>query len=373
MYVVRPPPAEPVPMKVKVLTDIMLEKFGSPGWDACRRGRLTLPRAALPLERGGRSAGKGERMARGLDWRALGLGVAFAPIWSSAFTSSRIVVEYWPPFLLLTVRFLFSGAVALAIGFAAGQRIRLTAAEWRAVVLFGICQNALYLGLFHEAMRTVEAGLAAIIASALPLVVAALGRVFLGQRLTPVAVAGLGGGFAGVLVIMTGRLGHGLDWYGVAECVVGVAALAVATLTLRNAAASGRPLDRRRACRCSWGRRRCFPVSLVLETWEVAFAPRFFAAFFYSALVSGVVATMIWFVLVRRIGATRAATFHFLNPFFGVAIAAAVLGERVRGATFVGGRDHHGRDSGGAAGAAAGLSEPARSGRVPPAGVFGPR
>ncbi len=36
MYVVRPPPAEPVPMKVKVLTDIMVEKFGNPDWDACR-------------------------------------------------------------------------------------------------------------------------------------------------------------------------------------------------------------------------------------------------------------------------------------------------------------------------------------------------
>ena len=29
------------------------------------------------------------------------------------------------------------------------------------------------------------------------------------------------------------------------------------------------------------------------------------------------------------IGATRAATFHFLNPFFGVAIAALLLGENL--------------------------------------------
>ena len=71
------------------------------------------------------------------------------------------------------------------------------------------------------------------------------------------------------------------------------------------------------------------PASLAFETWQVPFALRFFVAFGYSAVVSGVVATMIWFVLVRRIGATRAATFHFLNPFLGVAIAAAVLGERV--------------------------------------------
>ena len=77
------------------------------------------------------------------------------------------------------------------------------------------------------------------------------------------------------------------------------------------------------------GAARSFRRASRFETWQVAVAPRFFAAFLYSALVSGVVATMIWFVLVRRIGATRAATFHFLNPFLGVPIAAASLGERV--------------------------------------------
>ena len=263
-----------------------------------------------------------------LDWRALGLGLAFATIWSSAFTSSRIVVEYWPPFLVLSVRFLFSGLLALGIGYAAGQRIRLTPAEWRAVVVFGICQNALYLGLFHYAMQTVEAGLAAILASALPLCVAGLARVFLGQRLPPVAIAGLFAGFAGVLVIMTGRLGHGLDWGGVAACLVGVMALAVATLTLSNAAAGG-SLWMVVGLQMLVGAAALFPASLLLESWQVAVNGRFVAAFLYSAVVSGVVATMIWFVLVRRIGATRAATFHFLNPFLGVAIAAAILGERV--------------------------------------------
>ena len=263
-----------------------------------------------------------------LDWRALGLGLAFATIWSSAFTSSRIVVEYWPPFLVLSVRFLFSGLLALGIGYAAGQRIRLTPAEWRAVVVFGICQNALYLGLFHYAMQTVEAGLAAILASALPLCVAGLARVFLGQRLPPVAIAGLFAGFAGVLVIMTGRLGHGLDWGGVAACLVGVMALAVATLTLSNAAAGG-SLWMVVGLQMLVGAAALFPASLLLESWQVAVNGRFVAALLYSAVVSGVVATMIWFVLVRRIGATRAATFHFLNPFLGVAIAAAILGERV--------------------------------------------
>jgi drug/metabolite transporter (DMT)-like permease len=32
---------------------------------------------------------------------------------------------------------------------------------------------------------------------------------------------------------------------------------------------------------------------------------------------------------VNRIGAVRAATFHFLNPFFGVLVAAVLLHEKI--------------------------------------------
>jgi DNA-binding transcriptional LysR family regulator len=37
LYVLRPPPAEPVAQKVRVLTDIMLEHFGNDDWDLCPR------------------------------------------------------------------------------------------------------------------------------------------------------------------------------------------------------------------------------------------------------------------------------------------------------------------------------------------------
>jgi probable blue pigment (indigoidine) exporter len=270
-----------------------------------------------------------------VDWKGLGLGILFATMWSSAFSSSRIVVQYWPPFLLLSVRFVISGLIALGIGFVLGQRIRLTAQEWRLVAVFGLCQNALYLGLFHYAMQTVEAGVAAIIASAMPLVVAALGRAFMGQRLRPLALAGLLAGFAGVLVIMAARLGHGLDLRGTAVCMIGVTALAVATLTLRGAAAGGN-LWIVVGLQMLVGSAVLLPASLALETWTVSSPPRFLAALAYSILISGVAATMIWFILVRRIGATRAATFHFLNPFLGVAIAAMILGEHVTARDFIG-------------------------------------
>jgi drug/metabolite transporter (DMT)-like permease len=263
-----------------------------------------------------------------MDWRALALGVAFVTMWSSAFTSARIVVADAPPFLALSVRFLSSGLLALAIGWVAGQRIRLSRRQWMAVIVFGLCQNALYLGLNFEAMRTVEASVAVIIASLLPLFVAAFGRIFMGEALPRQAVLGLVAGFAGVLVIMADRLGAGADPFGVALCVGGVIALSVATLTVRGAASGGN-LWMIVGLQMLVGSAALLPAAWLLEDWTVNWTWPLVAAFAYTTLIPGLAATMIWFVLVERIGATRAATFHFLNPFLGVAIAATILGESV--------------------------------------------
>ena len=69
--------------------------------------------------------------------------------------------------------------------------------------------------------------------------------------------------------------------------------------------------------------------ALLLETPTFTWTGILLAAFSYTVLMPGIIATIIWFLLVERIGATRASTFHFLNPFFGVAIAAAILGEQL--------------------------------------------
>ena len=57
--------------------------------------------------------------------------------------------------------------------------------------MFGLCQNALYLGLNFIAMQWVEASLAVIIAASMPLIVAALGWAFRGERVPPLGMAGL--------------------------------------------------------------------------------------------------------------------------------------------------------------------------------------
>ena len=269
-----------------------------------------------------------------MDIKAILMGAAFALMWSSAFTSARMIVADAPPVTALALRFLISGTIGVALAALIGQSARLTGPQWRATILFGLCQNALYLGLYFVAMQRIEAGLASIIASTMPLIVAVAGWALMGTRLRPLGVAGLIAGFAGVVVIMSHRLGGAVDIPGLILCLAGVTALAIATLALRGAAAGGGNLlmvvGLQMLVGCA-----ALTVAAAVTEWPggitVNWTPRLFAAFAYTTLVPGLLATWVWFRLVGRIGAVRAATFHFLNPFFGVAIAALLLGERLTG------------------------------------------
>ena len=264
-----------------------------------------------------------------MDLRAILAGLAFALIWSSAFTSARIIVTDAPPILSLSLRFLISGLIGIAIARMLGQTWRLTPGQWKATIVFGICQNALYLGLNFVAMQSIEASLASIIASTMPLAVGFAGWVFFSERLSWVGILGLLAGAVGVALIMGARMQDGADLFGIVLCFIAVASLTVATLMVRGASSGGNILMII-GLQMLVGSVLLAVPGLLLAHKVVLWSPKLVLAFSYTVLMPGLVATFIWFWLVQRIGAVKAATFHFLNPFFGVAIAALFLGENLR-------------------------------------------
>lgn len=264
-----------------------------------------------------------------MDLRALLMGLIFALMWSSAFATARIIVADAAPLHALAARFLISGLIAIGIAAALGARLPARD-QWRSIAAFGLLQNAAYLGLNFVAMQWVEASLAVIIAASMPLMVAALSWAFRGERLPPLGLAGLVAGFAGVALIMGTRLDGGADPLGTLLCIAGALALAVATLTLRSAsgARTGLPaLLMVVGLQMLAGTVALAIPATLLEPFRLTPTPELAAAFAYQIAIPGLAATVLWFALVRRIGPTRAATFHFLNPAFGTAIAAVLLGE----------------------------------------------
>jgi len=263
-----------------------------------------------------------------VDIRAILMGLAFAVMWSSAFTSARVIVAAAPPISALALRFLISGLLGVLIARMLGQSWRLTPVQWRATIIFGICQNALYLGLNFVAMQTVEASLAAIIASTMPLLVGLASWGILGERIGGLGFAGLVAGVIGVAIIMGTRLSGGADMFGVALCVMGVVALTFATLAVRGATSGGNFLMVV-GLQMLVGSAILGVLGAATETIAITWSWQLVVAFAYTTLVPGLAATLVWFWLVHRIGAVKAATFHFLNPFLGVAIAALILSEKL--------------------------------------------
>lgn len=267
-----------------------------------------------------------------MDLRALAMGLIFSLMWSSAFATARIIVVDAPPLYALALRFLLSGLLAVGVARALGASWRMAPGQWRSVAIFGLLQNTAYLGLNFVAMQWVQASLAVIIAASMPLIVAALGWAFRGERLPPLGVAGLIAGFVGVGLIMGTRVTGGADPIGVLLCLLGALALAIATMTVRSASGSGSGFPGLLmivGLQMLVGSTALFALAVMLEVPQVNLTPALAAAFIYQLFVPGLAATLLWFALVARIGTIRASAFHFLNPAFGVAVAAALLGETI--------------------------------------------
>ncbi|WP_368185413.1 DMT family transporter [Aestuariibius sp. HNIBRBA575] len=263
-----------------------------------------------------------------MDFKSVFMGLSFGLIWASAFTSARIIVAYAPPLTALSIRFFLAGIIGVLIAKAMGQSWNLTRGQWRSVVIFGFCQNGIYLGLNFVAMQSIEASLAAIIASTMPLLVAMAGWVVFKETIKPMGIVGLVAGMVGVALIMGARMNGGADLMGVILCVIAVISLSVATLSVRSGGAGGNVLMVVGLQMFVGAFVLAIPAAL-FEDFDVVWSWQLIASFTYTVLAPGLLATFIWFLLVGRIGTVRASVYHFATPFFGVLIASMLLGERL--------------------------------------------
>ena len=264
-----------------------------------------------------------------LDLISILMGIFFSILWSSAFSTAKIIIFQIQPFTALAIRFGISAVIAMGIACALGQSFRLTRKQLYGVLIFGVCQNGIYLSANFVAMQWIDASLAAIIASSLPLQVAFLSLWIFRENLGWVGNSGLILGFIGVIIIMATRGNIGLELFGIIICVVASMALCIATLAIK-----GTDLQQNLMMLVGFQMVVGFVCTLIpallIESWQpVEFNWPLAMAFTYQIFAPGILGTWIWFLLVNRTGPTKAASFHFLNPFLGVLIAVILLGEAV--------------------------------------------
>ncbi len=264
------------------------------------------------------------------------LGVVFAIIWSSAFPSAKVAVQYAPPFFILFLRFFFSGLLAVAIAKALGQKISFNKKDWLSIVTFGVLQNSIYLGLIFLAATKIEANVSVIIASILPLTVALFSWLFFNSKISILGIAGLLLGFSGVLVIMYQRAQSGSELIGIFLCFIALLATTIATLILSKINIKKENVLMIVGLQMIVGCVTLFPFSYFFEDWIIKWHVNFVLTFTYLSLFPGIIAPLIWFYLQKEIGTVRFSSFHFLNPIFGVFLSFLLLSEKLSFFDFIG-------------------------------------
>ena len=264
-----------------------------------------------------------------MNLKSLVMGLTFILFWSSAFTSAKILVSNSPPLLILGIRFLLTGAIGILINNIFFGKVKLNNSDWKFICLFGFCQNTLYLGLNFLAMNKIDAYLAVIVASLLPIFVAIISFFLKKDKIHFLSVIGIIVGFFGSSIILAPKITVNLNLYGLSLCLIAVIALAMATLIIKDGFSKKEQLLPFVSVQMIVGGLPLLLLSFLFEEWTINFSNSFIIAFIYTCFFPGLIATMIWFNLVKRIGVIMASSFHFLTPPTGVIIAYIVLNERI--------------------------------------------
>ena len=267
-----------------------------------------------------------------MSLKSLFLGLIFVLLWSSAFTSAKILVSNAPPLLILGLRFLLTGTIGIIINNLFFYKIKLSQlsfSNWILIIIFGFCQNTVYLGLNFLAMTKIDAYLAVIIASLLPVFVSIIAFLIKKEKIHFFSLVGIMIGLFGCWIILFPKITLDFNLFGISLCLIAVIALASATLIIKDGLSEKKQIFPFVSIQMIVGGIPLFLISIIYEEWVIDFSNIFITAFIYTCLFPGLIATIIWFYLVKNIGAIMASSFHFLNPPAGVIIAYLILKEKI--------------------------------------------
>ncbi|HVA89637.1 MAG TPA: EamA family transporter [Chloroflexota bacterium] len=261
--------------------------------------------------------------------------IVLAAIWGASYLFIRVASPVLGPFPLMELRTILAGLVLWVYASASGRRPELRA-NWRRFLALGVLNGALPFALIASAELYLPASLAAILNATTPLFTALVAAGYGVEQLTRRRMLGIAIGFGGVAILvgwspipltgqvvfgavtsLLGALCYGLGGTYASRTFKDVPPLTMATAQQLGAAAALLP----------------FALGALPEARVSGDA---LANMLALALLSTVVAYLIYYPLLKSVGPTRTLSVTFLIPVFGILWGALFLHEKIGPGTLVG-------------------------------------
>jgi drug/metabolite transporter (DMT)-like permease len=244
-------------------------------------------------------------------------------IWGASFLFMRVAAGDFGPIPLVEVR-LALGALVL-LPFLWRSRSLFPRVLWPKLALIGAINSAVPFMLFAWGAERAPAGIGAIANAMTVLFTALVGFLFFGEKIGGRRSIALFTGFAGVVVLASGKTAGASIGLAVAA---GAAASFLYGIGINLVRRHLTGLPPAAVASATLGTSALLTLPFALATWPRHAIP---VHSWLSAGLLGVVCTgaafVMYYRLIGRIGANRASTVTYLIPVFGVAWAWLLLDE----------------------------------------------
>ncbi len=247
------------------------------------------------------------------------LFAAMSVIWGIPYLLIKVAVDEVSVPVLVFIRSAVGAVLLLPMAVPTANR-RLLRRHWKAVAGFAFFEMIAAWLLLSDAERHLTSSLTGLLIAAAPIIAAVLDRLTGGERLGPARMAGLGVGLAGVAVLAGPGLSAGGAW-PVVEVLLTATCYAIAPLIAARYLADVPGPALTSACLGLAALVYLTPAAL---TWpRHTLTPHAYAAIVTLAGICTALAFVVFFALIKEVGATRALLFTYVNP--AVALIAGVL------------------------------------------------
>lgn len=252
--------------------------------------------------------------------------------WAGNFIVIKSSLDVLPPVGFTFVRFVIASLILLALLRWREGGVRLVRAAVAPIFLLGALGFGLYQILWTTALGEIRAGDSAVLIATTPVLAALLAVVVGADTLRPIRLVGAVLSFAGVVLVVAGGGGLGLDGSLAGYLVTLLAAVTWATYTVLGVPVLRRVSPLRLT---TWatisGTLVMLPLGLIqLSAVDpVTLRIETGLAILYSATLAAGVGNVLVLHGVHLLGPTRVTTLQTLVPALAVVLAAIVLHEPI--------------------------------------------
>ncbi|SFA75725.1 Permease of the drug/metabolite transporter (DMT) superfamily [Cohnella sp. OV330] len=264
-----------------------------------------------------------------MSLKGLLIGILFTVLYSSGAIIMKIGLHSASPLTLATLRFLTAGVLLLIFiyGLRKGKYPLPNKREWGVLMLLGLLNTSLFVGLGNLALRSISAGIFNLFLPINPFVFAIFSFIFMGKSIRAKEWTGMAVSAVGLFIATYPSLARShATLSGIILLVSAMVSMAVGSLVFKKA--------------------NLQLPTLVINAWQVfiggiiLIVPTLFLEsgkplnmdihlveyLLWSVVGLSIISMGLWFHLLKH-DAVRANNWLLLNPVSGYVLAAIVLGE----------------------------------------------